>query len=157
MDSIREYAISIIATALICSTISSLLQNHTFSGIIRMVCGLILTITVVAPLWKMELTFPDPLSSTVISSADAAAEEGRAISQAALEAIIKQETEAYIQNKASDLHAEISVEIGLSQNSPPIPQWAVISGQIAPYQKLQLQEILESELGIAKENLEWTG
>lgn len=157
METLREYAISIIVTTLICSVVSSLLQNSAAKGIVRMLSGIILTISIVAPLWKLELSFPDGFETMVLDAADAASAAGENISREALRNIIKEDTEAYIQDKAAGLDADITAEVILNNGDPPIPEKAVISGHISPYAKQQLQEILQTQLGIAKESLEWTG
>jgi len=157
MDAFREYAVSIIATTLICSAVSSLLQNSAAKGIVRMVTGIILTISIVAPLWKLEISIPEVFEALVPDEANTASAAGENLSQEALRTIIKEDTEAYIQDKAAGLHADITAEVILNHGDPPIPEKAVISGRISPYAKQQLQEILQTQLGIPKESLEWTG
>ena len=69
--------------------------------------------------------------------------------------IIKAETEAYILDKASQLNVELSVEVTIDEEN--IPTAVTLSGEVSPYARRQLQEIIESDLGIAKENQRWTG
>lgn len=157
MGRFQEYAVSIIATTLICSAVSSLLQNSAAKGVVRMVIGMILTVSIVSPLLQLEISISDVFDSLVVDGANAASTAGENLSREALRAIIKEDTEAYIQDKAADLNAEITAEVILNHGDPPIPEKAVISGRISPYAKQQLQEILHTQLGIAKESLEWTG
>lgn len=157
MDAFREYAVSIIATTLICSAVSSLLHNSAAKEIVRTVIGIILTISITAPLWKLEFSIPEIFGTMVLDKAYEASSAGENLSREAQRAIIKKETEAYIQDKAAGLHAEITAEVILNHGDPPIPEKAVISGRISPYAKQQLQEILQTQLGIPKESLEWTG
>lgn len=157
MDFLQEYALSIITTTLISSMVSGLIQNSAAKGIIRMVSGIILTITVAAPLWKIELTVPENFGTYIIDAATDAAAEGEERSREALRSIIKEETEAYIQDKAAEVHAQVTAEVILNNEDPPIPEGVVLSGEISPYAMQQLQKILETQLGIAKERLEWTG
>jgi len=157
MNSIEEYATSIIAMALISSILSGLVQNSEGKGFVRMICGMVMTLTVVAPIWSIDLSVLEGYYPGVLAAASAAAEEGEAISREALYACIKQETETYIQDKAAELSADVSVEVRLNDGDPPIPVGAVISGRVTPYAKHRLQKILDTQLGIAKENLEWTG
>lgn len=157
MDSMQEYAVSIIVVAFICSVLLGALQNSAAKGIIRVICGMVMTIAVAAPLCHIDLSFPGRFDTTVAAEASAAAEEGKVISHEAWRGIIKQETESYILDKAKELGAGISVEISMSNGDPPLPEGAVIFGQVTPHVKRQLQEILQTQLGIAKESLEWTG
>lgn len=157
MVSIREYAISVIAAALLCSVITDLLQNTAAKGPVKLICGMVLTIVVAAPLWNVDLRYPLEFSTALSDAADAAVRDGEALSREALYQVIKQETQAYIQDKAAQLGADLSIRIDLSEEDLPLPQRAVISGRITTEGKRQLQQILQTQLGIAKENVLWTG
>ena len=87
-----------------------------------------------------------------VLAAQTTAEEERKI---ALSELIKRETEAYILKQAQVFNANISVEIILSDDAMPVPEYVRISGQIAPYAKMQLINIIERELGVAEENQVW--
>ena len=71
-------------------------------------------------------------------------------------AIIKQQLEAYILDKATQYHVDLQVEITLSKTGNAVPVAVSLQGAIAPYAKQQLQEMLENDLGISKENQQWT-
>lgn len=71
--------------------------------------------------------------------------------------IIKEETEAYIQDKAEELGAQIRAEITLSEDDFPIPVSVVIRGSPAEHIRGRLQRILETDVGIEKENITWIG
>lgn len=157
MDIIRDYAVTIIATGLICSIISNLLHSGTAKSIVRMVCGIILTLTVIAPLRKADFSVHYPAATFFSDSAAEASAGGEDLSHEAIQKIIKEKTEAYIQDKAAELHADITAEVTLTMDDLPLPKEAVISGSISPYAKQQLEKILETQLGITKEHLEWTG
>lgn len=153
----REYAVSVIATTLICTAISSLIHNSAVKGMFKLVTGIILCISVVAPLLQLDFSITDTFESLALDGGNIASAAGKKLSQDALRAIIKKDTEAYIQDKAADLNADIMAHVILNQGDPPIPERVVLSGRISPYAKQQLQKILKEQLGIPKENLEWTG
>ena len=69
--------------------------------------------------------------------------------------IIKSTCEAYILNKATELGADIHVSV--SVNSQHIPFAARIMGEVTSDVRKQLEQILETDLGITKENQSWTG
>jgi len=157
MDFVREYLISIVAISLISAVIMELLQTSAIKRTIKMICGTILAITVIGPLRRIDLTVPEIWTATVQEKTDAALREGQVLSQEAFHAVIKQKTETYILDKAAELDAMISVSVELDDGSPPQPKRAFLSGHIPLQVKQQLEEILHTHLGIAKENLEWTG
>lgn len=157
MDMIREYAVSIIAAALLCSIVANLPNSGTVKSIVRMVCGMILTLTMIAPLRKVDLSLQYPVTSFFPDAAAEASAAGEDLSRKAIQKIIKEKSEAYILDKAAELHADITAEVILTTEELPVPEAAVISGSISPYAKQQLGKLLETQLGIAKERLEWTG
>lgn len=157
MDSLREYVISIIVITLICSVLEGILQNSAVKKTVKTMCGLVLTLTVASPLWNFDLSFPDAFSTTHMGEVEAAVKEGESMSSDALCTVITQKTEAYIQDKANALGADISAKVGLSKDDPPVPQHVVISGQITQQERHQLQMILQTQLGITEENIEWIG
>ena len=48
-------------------------------------------------------------------------------------------------------------EITLTRDDPPLPHSAILSGTISPQGKPKLQQILQTQLGIEKENVQWIG
>ena len=69
--------------------------------------------------------------------------------------VILQKAEAYILNKASDLGADINVEITLQKDGSYIPEKIKIIGPISPLAKKQLSEVIKSDLGISEELQTW--
>ena len=157
MSKVGEYVVSIITVSLINSIVSGMLQNSALKGIVKTLCGMVLTVCIIAPVLNFEITEWDDLGKGIGDAVSSLVDEGESLAYDALYDRIKQETEAYIQNKATQLNAEIDVEVILNRGDPPIPIGAVISGSVIPYIRQRLENILETQLGIAKENIEWTG
>ncbi len=157
MDSLQSYLISVIAAALLCAAAEGILQTSAVKEPVKMICGIVLTITVVSPLRNVDLTNTIAFDTSFRTAASTAAAEGEAMAKEARYRVIKEKTEAYIQDKAAALGAEISADVDLCGDDPPVPQRAVISGQITADKKAQLLQILQTQLGITEENLEWTG
>jgi hypothetical protein len=70
--------------------------------------------------------------------------------------IIKHRTAAYILQRAQELHVHLDIEVVLSADDIPVPEKVFLSGTVAPFAKKQLQQIIEQDLGIAKECQIWT-
>ena len=86
-----------------------------------------------------------------------AAEAGVNMASDAMQEIISAETCAYILDKATELGAEISVEVQLTDENLPVPKSVFLEGNISPYGKKQLTGWMETELGIPEEHQIWTG
>ncbi len=153
MDQLRSYALRIISTALICGLLPDLLHDGSRRELVKAVSGLVLALTVITPFRDVELVLPDFPEL----NADAFSAEGEQAYEDALEAIIKSETQAYILDKAAALGADIQVQVELSTGSAPVPVSAVFNGDIPKQIQSTLCELVQRELGIAKEDQVWIG
>jgi predicted dehydrogenase len=79
--------------------------------------------------------------------------EGEKTALEAQERIITESCEAYIENRAKALGADVQVNVRLNRDQ--IPDLAEIRGNPGPEIQMQLQEILSEDLGIPKENQSW--
>lgn len=157
MDSLRAYLLSIVAAAVIAAVIMKLVgDKNPYSGIIRLLTGLFLSITVISPLAKIRIADAGAYFSSLQVDSAAVIEDGENTANNALGEIIKENTEAYILEKAEKIGLKIDVTVFLSEGLPPVPKSVTISGAAAPYAKMQLQAIIEKDLAIAKENQSWT-
>ncbi len=155
MDNVKGYLLSIICAALICGILSGLVQSGFARDLLKMICGLCLTLCILRPLsrirWEEWLDFTVPYEA----EARQTAAMGEKMAAGAMSDIIKQRAEAYILDKAASLNAELEIEIIL--NVEQIPASATLSGKVSPYAKRKLEAFLETDLGITKENQRWTG
>ena len=158
MEGLRQYVISITTAAMICGMIISLLTKSKSLPVIKVLCGLFLTLSVLKPIANINL-------DQVISQWDldhltqgkSVISTGEEIANESLAQIITAETEAYILDKAEELGAALQVKVFLKEGTPPVPDSAIIRGTISPYVKQNLMDMMESDLGIAKEKQRWVG
>lgn len=155
MDSLREYVTSVVAAALLCGILTRLTRNHASGELVRMLCGIFMTIVLVQPiagkpsrLWEAAL--PD-----VTRQADAVSREGARAADDSRREFIKQRTEAYILSKAETMGAAIQANVSLDESC--IPFSVRITGRISPSYRSRLSQFIASELGIPKEQQEWIG
>lgn len=157
MEGIREYLISVTAAALLCGILRSLTgEKGSVNGLLRLVSGIFLALTVIRPVKELTLGEFSFLPSDLLTEARAASEEGADYAQRAMERLIKEQCEAYILDKAQALGADIQVDIRVSGDSTPVPISSVVSGDLSPYAKSQLKQALETDLGIPEEDQQWT-
>ena len=158
MDGIRQYVISVTAAAVMCGILKGLLQGKgTIPAVFKLVSGLFLVFTVLGPVTKIDLTELPVVSTEYLQDAQAASLQGEKLAAEAVADIIKQQTEAYILDKARMLEAEIEVSVTVSEDGTPVPVGARLSGTVTPYARARLEAILEEDLGISKENQIWIG
>lgn len=157
MDALRQYILSVTAAALICGILSGLVQNGAAKEILRLLCGLFLTIVVIRPLIGLDLEKLTDWSLDRVPEGESMAALGENMARQAAAEIIKSETEAYILDKAAALNASLTVEVTVSGDDTPLPVAVTLRGEIAPNARQQLEHILQTELGIAKEDQQWNG
>ena len=157
MDQIRNYLFSIVAAAILCSLFQQIIQNFQAKSLGKIICGFVLIITVLRPLTKLDNLELDDFSFSYEQSAQDAIIMGQELAYDARVDIIKNKTEAYILDKAAELNADISVSVFVQDSEVPVPISADISGNVSPYVRQQLKQIMEADLGITKENQKWIG
>ena len=154
MDDIRQYLLSVILTAVICSLLPDLLPDGGPRMVLKTVCGIVLTAAVLSPLGDLSLELPCDLASIRESAARAAAEGEKLAGEATADGIAAR-AEAYILDKAALKDPDIRVELKLEKNPPYRPVAAAVSGVVTPEGRSTLEKILATEFEIPKEALTW--
>lgn len=156
MDGIRQYAISLLAAACICGVLNVWIPSKgAGAAIIKLISGLFMTITLISPLVNIRLQDFTEFFSESTASGQAYIQTGQNHAALAMGEIIKQQTQAYILDKAASMGLDVEVEVTLNETDPNIPDTVVLKGQVSPYGKMQLMTAIEEQLGIAKEKQQW--
>lgn len=158
MDEIRNYVISVTATAMLLGIAKGILgENGTVGTVFPLICGGVMVFAIVSPWKTFRLSeWEMPLSGYLLEG-EAYRREGEESASAAMAEIIKSQTAAYILDKAAELEADLQVEVTVSADAVPVPVEVRLTGSISPYGKARLEAVLEEKLGIAKEHQIWIG
>lgn len=158
MASLRQYLIGVTASAIICGIVKSISNEKTLSGaILRLIAGIVMTVTVLSPVVDLKLGDLPVLSGDLLAQASAAAEAGENLASAEINAIIKDRVQAYILDKAAAFGAALQVEVTMPDDGSRLPEAVTLYGSVAPYAKVRLQRIIAEDLQIAKEKQQWIG
>ena len=157
MNAVGAYIVSVSATSLICGIAGSLMKDCSGAKAVKMVCNLILMLAILRPVvnWRNIETLD--FSDLMLPDARQYVEEGEHTSTNAAMDIIKQQTEAYIVDKAAAMGAAVTARVTLEEGEIPVPVLAEITGKVSPYIKLRLEEMIQEDLNITKENQIWIG
>lgn len=156
MAALREYILSVVAAAILCGIVSGLAgKKANCAPILKLVCGIFLTLTVVRPIVKVDMDEIGGLLSGLQTEAEAASAFGEEHLDHSLKESIKQATQAYILDKAGKLGLELTVSVHLDEEN--IPDEVILEGACSPYGKRELQSMIVSDLGIPKERQIWIG
>ena len=152
----KNYVISILACAIICSIACSVFDNKSSTGrIIKILTGILMTATILIPLKNFDSYNISGFFNSASMEANEYVEEGKKDFRNNVTDIIKSRTEAYILDKAKSMELDISVEVELSDENS-VPCGIKVTGSVAPYEKNILSDYIEETLGIPKENQKWT-
>lgn len=157
MEAIGKIILSISAAAIIVSIMQAFFKHGMTARLIRLAGGLFLMFTLVNPIAKLDFQkLFDTHWDFTVHGADAAA-YGQDLAQQQLHGIIKQQCEAYILDKAEAYHTQLEVEVMLSSDQIPTPTAVRLQGNVSPYAKQSLQQYIQQNLGISKEQQLWIG
>ena len=155
MGSVRQYILSVLCVVIVCGLTQTLFAEGTMHALIKWIGGLAVTVTVLNPLVKGELFQWDTAFSDLRVNKEIAIEEGLRIGEEELSTRICESTCAYILKEASDMGANVEVEIELQEDYPYQPEQVRICGAVSPYVKRQLSIVLQQELGITEDHQIW--
>lgn len=158
MEKLGAYILSVTAAAILFGILQTLLgKKGSAAGLVRLIGGLFLTFTIIAPIAGTDLDAVFDSTWNFTEQGSSIASEGQQIAQEQLQAIIKGECEAYILDKAQAYQAQLEVEVTLSQEELPVPTAVRLQGSVSPYARNALQLWLQNDMGIPKENQVWIG
>lgn len=155
MEGFRQYILSLIGAALVCGVVKNLVGTcGKNEEIIHIICGIFMAITALSPVVRIEI--PD-LSSYVQPFFSTAAEVSREAKESSKEDqadIIKEQTRAYILEKANSHNMDVDVEVALDEESL-VPRGITIFGSISPYDKTLLGNFIRKTLDIPEGQQRW--
>ena len=157
MERLAAGTLSIIAAALIVGILGSIVPEKNGSGtLVRILCGLFLAFHMVSLFGNLDFGVIATFSENCIIAGDLAADRGKEMASEAVAERIKAEAESYILDKAQALGADLDVSVTVSGDEIPAPESVQLQGNISPYARIKLQQMMEQELGIPKEKQQWS-
>ena len=149
---IKEYILSVTAATIIGSCIMTLFKDV---KVICILCSIFISVAVFKPIVDIKLEYSFADIQVFSEEADKMVEEAFHITEQTQKENIKQNTEAYIYDKASEMGCKIVAEVALADLPPYQPIGLNIKGEVSPYAKNMLQNLFKSELAIPLEAQQW--
>lgn len=150
---LRQYIYSVICVAIVCTIGQHMAGGK--NGNVKFATGLILIIAVISPLVNIDRISFDNIYPQITENGNWIVAEGKQIAMEEASGYIREQTESYILNVASELGANIRVNVDVSKEEPMIPVSVHISGKVSPYAKECLKDSIRMDLGISEENQVW--
>lgn len=156
MDMLCDYVIRLSATALLCAVVMRFVSGSgTVKMIIKLLCGIILAYSIIQPIRQLKFSDFGDLAIEFHRDADSAVQWGENTSTEAWRESIIQGTRSYILEKAKEWNLDLVVEVELSDDKYPVPVAVSITGNVAPYAKTVLEDVISSDLNVPKESQKW--
>lgn len=157
MGAVGSYLLKVTGSALVCGIVNKLMgEKGMLSSVVKLLTGVFMLLAVISPLVDIRLDSLSSLENMKLDGEHVAA-AGQLDAKNAMADIISRQTVAYILDKAETLGAQLTVGVQLTDEMPPVPCGATLSGRISPYGKKVLSEFMETELNIPLEAQKWTG
>lgn len=155
MESIKEYLLGVIGAAILCSIVSQIAGKESFLGTtVKLITGAFMLIVLIAPITDIRIQ-PEKLFSDISLDADKITSAAANSSRDSIAGIIKEQTQAYILDKANTCGVALRVEVVVSDGEIPQPVSVILSGNVSPYNKKLLTQTIENDLGIPSEAQIW--
>lgn len=150
------YLLSVCGAALLVSFCSSLAIGQKSKIILRFVGGLLLVLTVIAPVAKLD---PDTLARAVSKARVEVNMSGTGIevkNKELISMLIKEQCVSYILDKAAQWELDLEIEVIMNEEQGyPFPVGVSIRGKVPDIAKKHLSDMIASDLGITKDRQEW--
>lgn len=153
MEAVRSYLLSVTAACLLAAIASALVRGDSVRKLVRFAAGLLILAVVIMPLLRIDV---DGLSEKIRayrSSLSVPTEENDW--DARFSALIKETSEAYIEEKAAALGAVVKAEVTLSEDDYPQPIGVRIVGILSSEQRRELAAYLETAFAVGADAQEW--
>lgn len=155
MEGLRQHALSVVTGAVICAVVLSVVGDSSHSKRIRMLCSIYLGILVLKPLAGQNWDFDRILPEISFAEAEIQSACGEEMARKAAAEIISERVQAYILDKAALSDTDLTVFVSVGEDLLPVA--VQLYGSVTDREKALLSQILEEDLGISKENQQWTG
>lgn len=155
MIELRQYVLRIVSGALVCGILLGCIHGDNHETLLRMLCSIFLAILIMEPILNIDQIPDFTFVQDAIEEGQQEAQSGEAMAYQETERIITSYLETYILDKAKRKGANLTAEIILDNNHLPVQ--AILNGSVTNQVKLELSDIIASDLGISKENQLWTG
>lgn len=153
MDLLRTWLFGLTAVSALLALAESLVTQEGIRRVLRLAGGVLMILVLLQPVVRMDLGdlrfSPDALRQ----EAEALEEEYARQQEAALETGIEEELASYIWDKAQalGLSCQVRVTVETGADGIPVPRSVTVTGAYSE----DLSEIIETDLGIPREQQNW--
>lgn len=154
MDTFPQYILNIIAVSLLCHIALQITESCSVKKSIKPLVGILMLLSIFSPLRDFQLG-DIKWNGNFMEVGERISTYGVELGKNAKSDLIIGECESYILRKADSFGFDVVVDVTIDENQIPVS--VNVQGNLSPYAQRELSNIIESDLGISKENQMWTG
>ena len=155
MEILQRYVLSVTAAAVLCAVVKTLTEGKKGQEkVLSLVCGIFLLATALEPLDMLQMPSFANGTGQIEAQAQQVVDKAQAEASAQMAAIITQQTQSYILDKADTLG--VCLEVGVELNEEMVPWRVTMTGEASPYARQRLEGIIQDDLGIPAERQVWS-
>ena len=153
---LENWVRALAAAGLFTAAVLTLAPGGRLGKTLRLVCALLLMAVLLSPLGRLDFgAYAEELSRQRLTGADLSA-RGENAANTLLGSIIREQTEAYILDKAAELDIRIlRAEVSLAWGEEVPYPWSAELWPGGPGDTGRLEDVLEGELGIPRKRQVW--
>ena len=156
MTELKAYLIRVVSVCVLTSIVR-VFGKGAAKKVLELTCGLLILLVILRPLAHVDVRGISEAIGRLMTQTTDAEKESRAYNARLTADIIKQKTEAYIWDKASEekfTPTEVSVEVSFG-GTYPYASGVVIGGPYTDLQKKRIGSWIESMLAIPEDRQQW--
>ena len=151
----KGYLLRLTAASILAALMRKLSPKGGSGKAVDLAAGLLVLLTALGPFGQADTLGAAQILQDM-ESFQTAEEDFSSRRQELMEELIREETEAYILDKAEELGMEIAVDVSLIEmDGTAIPWQVTLTGSFTSLQRLELAAMIQSKLNIPKERQEW--
>ena len=153
MDLLRTWLFGLTAVSALLALAESLVTQEGIRRVLRLAGGVLMILVLLQPVVRMDLGELHFSPDALRQEAEALEEEYAWQQEAALETGIEEELASYIWDKAQalGLSCQVCVTVETGADGIPVPRSVTVTGAYSE----DLSEIIETDLGIPREQQNW--
>lgn len=156
LEAVRSWIMSLAACALFCALLGEVTPEGKVKSVQRAVSAIVMSAALFSPLARLDMEGYGISLAKYEQAAESITENAEKISDSLSRKYIEKECAAYILDKAQSFGCAVSgAEVEVKWSSEGV--WYPVSASIGCEYDSRLAASVEANLGIAEENLKWSG
>ncbi len=155
LNLLRSWILGLAGAAVFCAVMTEICPKGAVKNIVKVLCGIVMAIALISPVLKLDMPGYSMNMAKYRLRGEEIAAAGREMSDNMSRTIIEEDCRAYILDKGAALGAEITdAVVKLKWSGEGF--WYPVECEIWGEYYEPLSRLIESELGIMKENQKWS-